>query len=158
MHAKLAAALLTNLLRRILVPSRVIAVFVVLGVATSAPASAATPERQLAFRGAVVVEPDGNGVTAATFGASSNGDVRYGLVIENGCRAGGGASPGPCPPGVGRLTVSLNEQVVFQSDRGFEVHRAALPRDAVAAAGNRLVITATGSPGAAARVAIVATR
>jgi hypothetical protein len=128
------------------------------GVATSAArAPVTTPERRLAFRGAVVVEPDGNGVTAARFGASSNG-VRYGLVIQNGCRAGRGASPRLCPPGVGTLTVSLNEQVVFQSDRGFEVHRAALPRDAVAAAGNRLVITATGSPGAAARVAIVATR
>jgi hypothetical protein len=130
-----------------------------LGVAASAAhASAAQPERRLAFRGAVVVEPDGNGVTAATFGASSNRDVRYRLVIQNGCRAGHGASPRLCPPGVGTLTVSLNEQVVYQSDGGFEVHRAALPRDAVAAAGNRLVITATGSPGAAARVAIVATR
>jgi hypothetical protein len=47
---------------------------------------------------------------------------------------------------------------MFQSGGAFEVHRATLPRDAVRARDNRLVISAGGVPGATARVAIIATR
>ena len=154
MHGKLVTALVT------------------LGIAmsTTAPAQAhRQPEddgasqaqiapNRLAFRGAVTIERDGNAVTAAHFDASSNPNVRYRLVIQNGCPPRSGRSSRPCPPPVDTLSVNLNEQTVFQSNGAFEVHRATLPRDAVNPQDNRLVITATGSPGATARVAIIATR
>jgi hypothetical protein len=138
-------------------PGWLIALLVGLSVATSAaPALAATPEHRLVFRGGVRVGLDGNGVRAATFGALSSAHVRYGVVIENGCRPSD-PSRRSCPPPVRTLTVTLNDEVVFQSDDEFRIQRVVLPRDAVTGDDNRLVISAAGVPKAAARVAIVAT-
>lgn len=123
------------------------------------PAVGATDEgppirHLLQFRDQVVVDSDGNGALAATFPTTVAGpEVRYVLYIDN--APGAGVSP----PTVSHLAVSLNEEVVFQSDA--EVPDPVRVEVALKAAGggpNRILLTAHGVPGSAARVTVLAVR
>ena len=83
-------------------------------------------------------------------------DVRYVLLIENGCA---GTDPARrCPAPVRGLTVTLNEDVVFQNDDEFRKARLQIPLNPVETELNSLVLAARGAPGSAARVRILALR
>jgi hypothetical protein len=111
----------------------------------------------LLYRGAVEVEEDGNGVLADRFPTSVAGrNVRYVLLIENGCAATDPARR--CPAPVGGLIVTLNEDVVFQNDDEFRKARLQIPLNPVETELNSLVLAARGAPGSAARVRILAFR
>lgn len=125
------------------------------GATSGATASAATSKHRLVVKDAVTVGTDGNGVSTASFGGVARSGVRYVLVVENGCREAAGTEP--CPSPVTTLSVTLNDQVVFQATTAFEDHRARLPANAVSASqDNRLTVTAAGAPRSAARVRILA--
>ena len=107
------------------------------------------------YRGAVEVGPDGNGVRAARFATTLAGrDVRYVLQIENGCAPTDPA--GACPAPVRGLTITLNEDVVFQNDDTFSKARLTIPLNPVDTNDNSLVLAAKGAPRSAARVRILA--
>ncbi len=109
------------------------------------------------YRGAVTVGADGNGVRADRFATTVAGrGVRYVLLIENGCA---GTDPARrCPAPVRGLTVTLNEDVVFQNDDEFRKARLQIPLNPVETELNSLVLAARGAPGSAARVRILAIR
>ena len=111
----------------------------------------------LLYRGAVEVGADGNGVRAARFATTVAGrDVRYVLVVENGCA--GSNAVRPCPAPVRGLTVTLNEDVVFQNDDEFREARLQIALNPDEADDNSLVLAAKGAPGSGARVRILALR
>jgi hypothetical protein len=118
----------------------------------------ATPpvEHLLQFRGTVSVGADGTGALAALFATSADGAaVRYVLAIENGCSA---ETAAPCPPPVQRITVRLNEEVVFEDATEPGRERLMVALNPVGGEENRILVTAAGVPGAAARVSVVAVR
>ena len=62
----------------------------------------------------------------------------------------------PCPAPVRGLTVTLNEDVVFQNDDEFREARLQIPLNPDEADDNSLVLAAKGAPGSGARVRILA--
>jgi hypothetical protein len=133
------------------------------GVALAAPGVATDkPKRKPPVLGVVhgdrvVVGEDGNGVQSARFATPAGGrDVRYVLLIENGCANTDPTDPArPCPAPVRGLTVTLNDDVVFENDDDF---RHARREVALNPADNTLVLAAKGDPRSAARVRILALR
>ena len=111
----------------------------------------------LLYRGAVEVGADGNGVRAARFATTLAGrDVRYVLLIENGCA---GTDPArQCPAPVRELTVTLNDDVVFQNDDAFSKARREIALNPVDTNDNSLLLAAKGAPASGARVRILALR
>ena len=83
-------------------------------------------------------------------------NVRYALLIENGCASSDPARP--CPPPVTGLTVTLNEDVVFQNDDAFTKARSEITLNPAGTQLNSLVLAAKGAPGSAARIRIIAIR
>lgn len=113
-------------------------------------------QTRLQFRAPVVVGSDGQGQVAASFPTTVAGeDVRYFLVVENGC----GANPGgtPCAPPVDSLTVTLNQTVVFDEQGPFDRERRPVALNPIGG-GNDVLASATGAPGSAVRVAVLAVR
>ena len=105
--------------------------------------------------GAVEVGADGNGVRAARFATTLAGrDVRYVLLIENGCAATDPARG--CPAPVRDLTITLNDDVVFQNDDTFSKARLTIALNPVDTNDNSLVLAAKGAPRSGARVRIIA--
>src|SRR5262245_2219365 len=134
----------------------VLAAIAALAVAAAPVASAHRPQVGVLYRGAVVVGEDGNGVTAERFPTTAAGsDVRYLLVVENGC-ADGDPPAGPCPAPVTGLTVTLNDDVVFQNDEPFTSARQEIVLNPAAGELNSLVLAARGAPGSTARLRILA--
>ena len=124
------------------------------GVATDKPRPT-PPLHRLVHRDRVTVEEDGNGVQAARFATTVAGkDVRYALLIENGCASSDPARP--CPAPVRGLTVTLNDDVVFQNDDAFTKARSEITLNPAGTQLNSLVLAARGAPGSAARVRIIA--
>jgi hypothetical protein len=130
-------------------------------LASAAPvASAHRPEVEVGLldHDAVAVGEDGNGVAADRFATTVAGSgVRYVLVVENGCAE---ADPlaGLCPAPVTGLTITLNDDVVFENSEPFTTVRQEIVLNPVAGELNSLVLAAHGAPGSAARVRIVAVR
>src|SRR5262245_620334 len=90
----------------------VLAAIAALAVAAAPVASAHRPQVGVLYHGAVAVGEDGNGVTGERFPTTAAGsDVRYLLVVENGC-ADGDPPAGPCPAPVTGLTVRSEERRV----------------------------------------------
>ena len=115
-------------------------------------------ETVVQLRDTVVVGEDGNGVISARFPTTVAGDeVRYAIVVENGC-ASSQAQPGPCPPPVTGLTITLNEDAVFQNDDEFQQERFAVALNPVGSQLNSIVGAARGAPGSAARFTVLAVR
>ena len=113
-------------------------------------------ENVLQFRASVAVGEDGNGVTSARFPTTVGGpDVQYLLVIENGCTQEAG---GQCPAAVRGLTVTLNDDVVFQNDDEFGSERVQIALNEVGGQLNSILLAAKGAPQSGARVALLATR
>ena len=83
-------------------------------------------------------------------------DVRYALLIENGCATSDPART--CPAPVTGLTVTLNEDVVFQNDDAFSKARSEITLNPAGTQLNSLVLAARGAPDSAARVRILAIR
>jgi hypothetical protein len=109
----------------------------------------------LQFRGAVTVGDDGNGLLATEFPTTVSGpNVHYVLMLENGCPAAGR----PCPPPVSGLTVTLNDDIVFQNDDHFSEARSEVALNDVGVDDNSLVLAARGAPGSSARVRVLAVR
>jgi hypothetical protein len=77
------------------------------------------------------------------------------MIIENGCPPN---APDPCPPPVGAASITLNGSVVFQNDDVFRFERVEVALNPVGGDPNNIVIAATGAPGSAARVAVLALR
>lgn len=124
-------------------------------------ASTRLADRQLLYRGRVVVGQDGNGVTADSFATTVVGDqVRYVLIVaEEVCRdRGGSPPPAPCPPPVDSITISLNAEVVLETPFEFERNRVEIALNATAEGVNEIVISARGQPNAVTRVAVVSER
>jgi hypothetical protein len=108
-------------------------------------------------RDTVVVGEDGTGVVSARFPTTVGGDeVRYVIVVENGCAAQ--PQPEPCPAPIRGLTITLNEDVVFQNDDEFSQERSAVALNPVGSELNSLVMAAKGAPGSGARLAVLAVR
>jgi hypothetical protein len=125
----------------------ILAAIAALAVSAAPVASAGGPRVGVLGRGAVTVGEDGNGVRSGRFATTvGGGDVRYVLVVEN----------GPAP--VSGLTVTLNEDVVFDARGPFTTVRRQVALNPVGADDNALVIAARGAPGSAARVRILAVR
>jgi hypothetical protein len=82
-------------------------------------------------------------------------DVRYFLIVENGCRPD--APSTPCPAPVGSLTVTLNQGVVFDMQGPFGIERVPVPLAALGSS-NDIGAMASGTPGAAAGLTILAVR
>jgi hypothetical protein len=115
------------------------------------------PMQRLAqFRGPVVVGADGNGVLADQFQTTADGpEVRYVLNID--AALGTGGHPGPPP--VRGLTITLNDDVVFQNDDPLpDSVRVEVALNPVGSQLNSIVLAARGEPGSAARVSVVAVR
>jgi hypothetical protein len=107
-------------------------------------------ESVLQFRDTVAVGADGNGILSAEFPTTVSGpNVRYVLAIENG-RAD--------PPPVNGLTVTLNEDIVFQNDDEFSEEHAEVALNGVGLDDNRIVLAARGAAGSSARVRVLAVR
>src|SRR5512145_2588726 len=120
--------------------------------ADEAPESTHPFEHVRQFGGGVVVQADGNGVFADTFPTTVEGEaVRYVMVIQNGCESEPGAG-GSCPSPVRSLTVTLNDDVVFQSEELFRLERVQVPLNDVGGGDNRIVLAARGNPGSGAHV------
>jgi len=101
----------------------------------------------LQYKGRVTVGEDGNGVTLDQFPTTVSGDsVRYFL------RVGTGGDQAP----VRGLTVTLNDDVVFQNDDEFESETVEVALNPIGRESNSIVAAARGTAGSAARVAIVA--
>jgi hypothetical protein len=119
-----------------------------------------SPYQRVQYRGEVTVGSDGNGVTAARFPTTIDGhDVRYVLVVDNGCSPTVPAArrTTACPAAVANLQVSLNEAVVFQTG-ALQEARHDIALNAVDGTSNTVVFAASGTPGAAARMRILAVR
>ena len=106
-------------------------------------------QRLVQFRGQVVVENDGNGVLADRFPTTADGpEVRYSLFIDNtlGTRVRG-------------LTITLNEDVVFQNDDPLpDFVRVEVALNPVGTQLNSIVVAAKGQPGSTAGVSLAAVR
>ena len=82
---------------------------------------------------------------AARFATTVGGrDVGYVLLIENGCVSTDRLRR--CPAPVRELTVTLNDDVVFQNEDVFKVARREVALNAVGADDNTLVIAAKKLP------------
>jgi hypothetical protein len=88
--------------------------------------------------------------------------VRYVLLIQNGCAREDGTGPlgteEPCPPPVGALQITLNEDVVFQTADEFSFQRVQVALNPEGGYQNKLIATAKGRPGSVARFTILALR
>jgi hypothetical protein len=119
-------------------------------------------EHILQYAGRVGVGEDGNGVTAAAFRTTVAGEtVRYYMLIENGCRRAPDPAVNeaePCPAPVSAISISLNEQVVFQTTDEFQSQRVEVALNAPGTTENKIVITAGGEPRSGARVSVLAIR
>lgn len=129
-----------------------------LGLAPAFGAPDESPPLQhiLQFRGQVTVGSDGNGVLADTFATTVDGpETRFILYIDDAL----GTGVGPAPPPVRGLTITLNDDVVFQNDDAipFPV-RVEVALNPVGRERNSIVLAARGEPGAAARASILAVR
>ena len=104
----------------------------------------------------VVVGNDGNGVVSRQFPTTAEGpEVRYVLYIDDALGTGGH----PAPPRVRGLTITLNDDVVFQNDEELPPSvRVEVPLNPVGTQLNSIILAAKGEPGSAARVASVAVR
>jgi hypothetical protein len=109
---------------------------------------------RLVTRGKLRIGSDGNAVLAKGFSAPPEQGQRYVLVVHSG--AGCGPAGEASPPAVDRLQVSVNEQVVFESSGRVALQHVALPGETLRAEENQLLVSASGVPGAVARVAVVA--
>ena len=129
------------------------------GLARAAPPR----ETTLQYRGRVVVGQDGSGVTADRFATTASGDrVRYVMLIENGGLADDNAEapddPAVVPAPVRGITVTLNDDVVFQNEELFRSERIEVALNPIGPQLNSIVLAATGAPRSAARVVVLATR
>jgi hypothetical protein len=106
-------------------------------------------QRLVQFRGRVVVETDGNGVLSDRFQTTADGpEVRYSLYIVHGLGTG-----------VRGLTITLNDDVVFQNDDELpDSVRVEVALNPVGTELNSIVVTARGEPGSTAGVSLVAVR
>ena len=106
------------------------------------------------FRDQVVVGSDGNGVVAGRFETTVRGpEVRYVLYIDD------ALGTGVSPPPVRGLTITLNEDVVFQNDDELpDSVRVQVPLNPVGPELNSILVAARGMPGSAARVSVLAVR
>lgn len=113
-------------------------------------------EHLLQFRGQVVVGNDGNGAVSDRFPTTAGGpEVRYVLYIDD--ALGTGVRPGRPP--VRGLTITLNDDVVFQNDAELpDSVRVEVALNAVGGELNSIVLAARGAPGSAARVSVLAVR
>jgi len=106
----------------------------------------------------VTIGLDGTGVKAITFPTTVAGDdVHYVLVVENGCdvRPAGRR----CPPPAESATVTLNEDVVLQSDalaEGRQTLEVAL--NVTDGTSNTIIFAVKGTPRAGLRFAVLAVR
>lgn len=109
----------------------------------------------LQYEGDVVVGNDGNGVTVAQFPTTVDGkNIRgYVLVVENGCKLG---VPKCKFPLVSGLTITLDEDVVFQEDVPPTRETLEVALNPVGSEENSIVLAAHGESGARARVHIAA--
>lgn len=113
-------------------------------------------QARIEFRAPVEVGADGNGVLAAQFPTTVGGeDVRYFLIVENGCESDPTLTP--CPAPVESLSVTLNQEVVFDMQGPFGHERVPVALSALGS-GNSIAAAATGQPGSAARVTVLAVR
>lgn len=127
----------------------------VLPVAAQDAADLPTQTR-VQFHAPVVVGDGGQGQVQASFPTTVAGDdVDYFLIVDNGC--GPDAPATPCPPPVDSLTVTLNGVVAFDEQGPFGHVRRPVALNPLNAA-NDIVASAAGTPGAAARLAVVAVR
>jgi hypothetical protein len=118
---------------------------------TNTPTAPRTQHVQ--YGGRVRVGADGNGVTAARFATTlAGGDVRYVLVLDTDC------NPTRCRPPVEQLDVNLNDALVLHATDLDTTARHEIVLNAIGADENQIVVTAGGSPGAGARVHILAVR
>jgi hypothetical protein len=105
------------------------------------------------YGGRVRVGADGNGVTAARFATTLAGDdVHYVLVLDTDC------NPTRCRPPVEQLDVNLNNALVLHTTDLDTTARHDIALNAIRADENLITVTAGGSPGAGARVHILAVR
>jgi hypothetical protein len=113
-------------------------------------------QTRLQFRAPVVVGDNGQGQVADSFPTTVAGEeVHYFLVVENGCGPSGGGVP--CAPPVDALSVTLNQTVVLDEQGPFTHERRPVALNALGA-GNDILATASGAPGSAVRVAVLAVR
>lgn len=136
----------------------VIAGIAAAGLAAAAAEAPASIE-DLQYEGRVVVTADGNGMAAARFPTTVDGEeVTYYLDVQNGCSAAFDlAGTGSCPTPVKALNATLNGEVVFQKTT-FAVERVEVALHLVGTSDNEIMVSADGERGAAARFAIVAVR
>lgn len=115
-------------------------------------ADALSPEHRVQYRGRVIVA-DGNGATAATFATTLAGDdVRYVFVLDTDCNRA------RCRPPVEELDVSLDNDLVLHATELDAIARHDIALNAIRADENPITITATGTPGAGARIGVHAFR
>jgi hypothetical protein len=114
--------------------------------------------RKLLHRHTVVVGHDGVGSAAATFETRVGGDgVRYVLVVE--CRPCGrrsAAGERHRQRSIDTLEVALNGAVVFETRSGCHREQVPVALNPVGGPANTFAVRATGSPGARAKVSVVA--
>jgi hypothetical protein len=118
------------------------------------------PVLGVVHRDRVAVGKDGNGVQSARFATPAGGrDARYVLLIENGCANTDPTDPArPCPAPVRGLTVTLNNDIVFENDDEFRKARREVALNPAGVDANTLVLAAKGDPRSAARIRILALR
>lgn len=108
----------------------------------------------LQYEGDVLVENDGNGVTAAQFPTTVDGNkTRYVLVVENGCKLGVPKCKYPLVTGI---TITLNDDVVFDGAAPGTRETLEIALNPVGSEENSVVLAARGEPGSRARVHIAA--
>ncbi|HEY7160773.1 MAG TPA: hypothetical protein VH815_05910 [Acidobacteriota bacterium] len=111
-------------------------------------------ETVIQYEGDVLVGNDGNGVTTEVFATTLDGaKTHYALLLENGCKLG---TPKCKFPLVSAITVTLNDDVVLQEDASDTRETVEVALNPVGSQPNSVIITARGTPGARARVHIVA--
>lgn len=124
--------------------------FIVLAVESQVLAAGPT----IQFQTDITVESDGNSAIASQFPTLDGGNgVRYVLAIENGCKIG---KPKCKFPFVGTITITLNGDVVFQQVEVDDLIHMEVVLNPLGGDDNDIVVTAAGSPGATARIAIAA--
>ena len=106
-------------------------------------------QRLVQFRGRVMVETDGNGVLADHFPTTADGpEARYLLYIDD-----------TLGTGVRGLTVTLNDDVVFQNDDELpDPVRVEVALNPVGTELNSIVVAARGEAGSVVGVSVVAIR
>jgi hypothetical protein len=106
-------------------------------------------ERLLQFRGQVVVGTDGIGILAHQFPTTAEGpEVRFFLYIDDALGTG-----------VRSLTITLNDDVVFQNDDPLpDFVRVEVAVNPVGTQLNSIVVAARGEPGSTAGVSLTAVR